>query len=202
MHAHRGNKVCTNRLLAPQPVLERRLLAGLGASVFNPAVVSYTLQNFERQLLREIEKRTGETCAPEKQIADLERKIRNCTTAIAEGRAFKSLLEQLGFLEAELQQAKARAESAKPGALRVRMQDTRRFVEGKLHELQKLLNAEPRMARAELAKHIQKRIVLKPEGKTYVAVGDWNLLGVVSYDGAGGQNRTGYARLFRAALYQ
>jgi len=24
---------------------------------------------------------------------------------------------------------------------------------------------------------------------------------VVSYDGAGGQNRTGYARLFRAALY-
>jgi len=25
---------------------------------------------------------------------------------------------------------------------------------------------------------------------------------VVSYGGAGGQNRTGYARLFRAALYQ
>jgi site-specific DNA recombinase len=202
MHAHRGNKVCTNSLLVPQPVLETQLLAGLEASVFNPAVVSYTLQSFERQLLREIEKRTGETCAPEKHIADLERKSRNCAAAIAEGRAFKSLLEQLGFLEAELQQAKERAESAKPGALRVRMQDTRRFVEGKLHELQKLLSAEPRMARAELAKHIQKRIVLKAEGKTYVAVGDWNLLGVVSYGGAGGQNRTGYARLFRAALYR
>ena len=183
-------------------MLETRLLAGLEASVFNPAVVSYTLQSFERQLLREIEKHASETCALEKQIADLERKIRNCTTAIAEGGAFKSLLEQLGFLEAELQQAKARAESVKPGALRVRMQDTRRFVEGKLRELQKLLNAEPRMARAELAKHIQTRIVLKPEGKTYFAVGDWNLLGVVSYGGAGGQNRTGYARLFRAALYQ
>jgi hypothetical protein len=185
MHAHRGNKVCTNSLLVPQPVLETQLLAGLEASVFNPPVVSYTLQDFEQQLLREIERRAGETCAPEKQIADLERKIRNCTAAIAEGRAFKSLLEQLGSLEAELQQTKARAESAKPGALRVRMQDTRRFVEGKLRELQKLLNAKPRMARMEMARHIKKRIVHRPEGKTYVAVGDWNL-GGVSYGGAGG----------------
>jgi hypothetical protein len=100
--------------------------------------------------------------------------------------AFTSLLEQLGFLEAELQRTKAPAESAKPGALRVRMQDTRCFVEGKLRELQKLLNAKPRMARIELGMYIQKRIVLKPEGKKYVAVGDWNLLGAVSYDGAGG----------------
>ena len=86
----------------------------------------------------------------------------------------------------------------------MQMQDTRRFVEGKLRELHMLLNAKPRMARMariELGKYIQKRIVLKPEGKRYVAVGDWNLLGLVSYGGAGGQNRTGYARLFRAALY-
>jgi hypothetical protein len=57
------------------------------------------------------------------------------------------------------------------------------------------------MARAELAKHIQTRIVLKPEGKTYVAVGDWNLLGVVSYGGAGGQNRSLEANIkFRIEL--
>ena len=36
MHAHRGNKVCTNSLLVPQPVLETQLLAGLQVSVFNP----------------------------------------------------------------------------------------------------------------------------------------------------------------------
>jgi hypothetical protein len=149
MHAHRGNKVCTSSLLVPQPVLETQLLAGLEASVFSPAVVSYTLQEFEQQLRREIEKCTGETCAFEEQIADLERKIRNCTAAIAEGRAFKSVLEQLGSLEAELQETKARAESAKPGALRVLMQDIGRFVESKLHDLQKRLNADPKMARAE-----------------------------------------------------
>jgi site-specific DNA recombinase len=201
MHAHRGNKVCTNSLLIPQSVLETRFLAGLETSVFNPTVVSYTLQSFECQLLREIETHAGEAGAREKKITDLERKIRDCTAAIAEGRAFKSLLDQLSFLEAELQQAKTSLESARPGALRIRMQDTRRFVDAKLRDLQKLLNAEPRMARAEMAKHIQNKIVLRPEGKTYVAVGDWNLLGVVSYGGAGGQNRTGYARLFRAALY-
>jgi site-specific DNA recombinase len=44
MHAHRGNTVCTNSLLVPQPVLETRLLAGLAATVFNPTVVTYTLQ--------------------------------------------------------------------------------------------------------------------------------------------------------------
>jgi hypothetical protein len=89
----------------------------------------------------------------------------------------------------------------KPEGVRARIRDTRRFVEAGLNDLQKLLNGEPRLARAELAKHIQK-IVLTPQGKTYVAVGDWNLLGLGSYSGAGGQNRTGYARLFRAALYQ
>jgi hypothetical protein len=80
---------------------------------------------------------------------------------------------------------KSRNCSRSAGALRIRMQDTRRVVEAKLRDLQKLLNAEPRMARAEMARHIQKRIVLRPGGKTYVAVGDWNL-DVVSYGGAGG----------------
>jgi hypothetical protein len=46
------------------------------------------------------------------------------------------------------------------------------------------------------------KITLTPAaGESYTLTGDWDLLGVRS-DGAGGQNRTGYARLFRAALYQ
>jgi site-specific DNA recombinase len=201
MHAHRGDAVCTNSLLVPQKVLETALLDGLQDSIFNPTVVSCTLKSFEQQLLKEIENRPSEASTLEKKIADIERKVRNCTMAIAEGHAFKSLLDQLGSLEAELQQTKARLGNARPEAVRVRMQETRLFVEAELRDLQRLLNAEPRMARAEMAKHIEKRIVLRPEGKAYVAVGDWNLLGVVSYGGAGGQNRTGYARLFRAALY-
>jgi hypothetical protein len=43
-------------------------------------------------------------------------------------------------------------------------------------------------------------ITLTPGGTTFRITGDWKLLGGRS-GGAGGQNRTGYARLFRAALY-
>ena len=201
MHAHRGDKVCTNGLLVSQAVLEAQLLAGLQATVLNPVVVSYTLRSFEQQLLREIENHAGETGAFRKKISDLDRKIRNCTTAIAEGHAFKSLLDQISLFEKELQETKLHLENMKPEGMRVRMRDTRRFVDANLCDLRKLLNGEPRLARAELAKHIRK-IVLTPEGKTYIAGGEWSLLGLGSYDGAGGQNRTGYARLFRAALYQ
>jgi hypothetical protein len=47
------------------------------------------------------------------------------------------------------------------------------------------LNRDQKLARAELAKHIRK-IILTPHGKTYVATGEWNLSGLVSYGGAGG----------------
>jgi hypothetical protein len=53
----------------------------------------------------------------------------------------------------------------------------------------------------EIAKHI-KSITLMPEGKGGAIKygGEWKSLG--DTDGAEGQNRTGYAGLFRAALYQ
>jgi hypothetical protein len=54
-------------------------------------------------------------------------------------------------------------------------------------------------AKAEFPKH-GTGIVLTPEGSSFRISGDRNLLGG-RLDGAGGQNRTGYARLFRAALY-
>jgi hypothetical protein len=77
------------------------------------------------------------------------------------------MLEHVGLLEAELEQARSEREDIRPEGLRVRMRDTRRFVETKLGNLRKLLSGEASMARAELAKHIQ-RIVLTREGKTYV----------------------------------
>ena len=189
MHTHRGNAVCTNSLLVSQVVLETHLLAALQATVFDPAVVSYTLKSFEQQLLRNIQNHAGETRVLENQVADLDRKIRNCANAIAEGYAFESLLEKIALLETEMRQAKARLEDARPEGLGVRMRDTRRFVEARLGDVQKLLNRKPQLARAELAKHI-RRITLTPRAKTHVAVGEWNLLGLVSYGGAGGQSRT------------
>jgi hypothetical protein len=185
MHAYRGNKVCTNGLLVAQSVLETQILAGLQNTVLNPLVVNYVLKTFEQELIRAIEDRGCETSMLDRKIADLEKKIRNCTTAIADGHPYQSLLEQVGILEAEMQHARSERECIRPEGIRARMRDTRRFVATNLGNLRGLLSGEARMARAELAKHIQ-RIVLTREGKTYVAAGNWSLLGLGCYDGAGG----------------
>jgi hypothetical protein len=57
------------------------------------------------------------------------------------------------------------------------------------------------LSACSLVNDVLAAITLKPEGSTFRIAGELNLLGGHS-DGAGGQNRTGYARLFRAALYQ
>jgi hypothetical protein len=43
-------------------------------------------------------------------------------------------------------------------------------------DLRKLLNSEPRIARAAIGKHVQK-ITLTPEGRAFIASGSWDLLG-------------------------
>jgi hypothetical protein len=60
------------------------------------------------------------------------------------------------------------------------VKDARRFAEARLKELELVLNREPRVARAEIAKHVQK-ITLTPEGRTYIASGTWDVLGAENH---------------------
>src|SRR5262249_51581281 len=57
-------------------------------------------------------------------------------------------------------------------------------------------------AKAELRQHITEPITLRPGANRPIASGEWGLLGVCNSGGAGGQSRTAYAGLFRAALYR
>ena len=93
-----------------------------------------------------------------------------------------------------------RLETMKPEAVRVRIRETRRFVEAELSDLRKLLNGEPRLARTVLAKHIRK-IVLGPQENAYLAVSDWNLLGLGSYGGARGARFATVVRMHLAFLW-
>jgi len=83
-----------------------------------------------------------------------------------------------------MQQAKEQLETVRSKSARMRLRDTRHFVGADLRDVQKLLNRNRKLARAELAKHIPK-IVLTPQNGIYLGVGDWRLLRVVSYGGAG-----------------
>jgi site-specific DNA recombinase len=196
MHAYRGSQVCGNKLLIPRRVLEAQLLAGLQANVLRPEVIDYTLRRFEEELTKiargeELAKaRTGDAKALEAKKAKIEEGIANCTNAIAEGQPSRFLIAKLSELERDLEAVFASLRGAQPNAVRCQLKDTRRFVEVRLKDLQKLLNAEPRIVRAAIGKHVQK-ITMTPDGRTYIASGSWDLLGA----GAGAVSMVPGARI-------
>ena len=179
MHAYRGDRVCTNNLLIARLALEQQLLRGLQAKVLHPDVVAYTFRRFEEELARLLSQQSGEMAAARRRVELVERRIRNCTEAIASMGLSNSLRAQLTDLETEHCELTQKLASSEPGAVRLQLRDTRRFVEARLKNLQSLWTGEARLVRAEVAKHVEK-ITLTPEGRTYIASGTWNLLGSVA----------------------
>jgi hypothetical protein len=84
--------------------------------------------------------------------------------------------------------------------LDAKLQEMQELVRSRLVDVRSSLFVDAPRAKAELSKHCTA-ITLTPTDLSFRMSGDWGLLGGRLY-GAGGQNRTGYARLFRAALYQ
>jgi site-specific DNA recombinase len=202
-HAQRGNAVCKNNLLIRRRDLERQLLAGLQACVLHSDVVAYTLARFEEQLSKALASRSQGDAYLRCQAAEIERGIVNQLRALRDAYS-PAITADLAKLESKLAGVRARLNTSDPQTLKRQVRDTKRFVESRLSDLSALWDGEARIAREEIAKHVGK-ITLKPMIRTYIATGVWDWLGSTGtrgyYGGAGGQNRTGYARLFRAALY-
>jgi site-specific DNA recombinase len=179
MHAYRGDRVCTNSLLIARRLLEGQLLAGLQAKVLHPDVVGYALSLLEERLVRRMNQQGTETASLRPRVEQLERQIRNCTEAVASMGLSTFLRAQLTDLETQHQELRGKLASLEPRTVRLQLRDTRRFVEARFQSLQSMLTGEPRLARAEIAKHVEK-IILTPEGRTYIASGTWDLLGSVA----------------------
>ncbi len=176
MHAYRGPQVCGNNLLVPRRSLEEQLLAGLQAKVLHPDVTEYTLRGFEEALAKAANSRRSGVSDLERRKATIEQQIANCTEAIADGQPSRFLIGKLGELERELDTVAGKIVTSQPEAVRSCIRNTRRFVEVRQRDLRKLLNSEPRIARAAIGKHVQK-ITLTPEGRAFIASGSWDLLG-------------------------
>ena len=131
----------------------------------------------------------------------LESEVTNLANAIAQGDFSPALRRALADRERQIGEITTKLLEARPDSLRSKLRNIRSFVVRRMQDLRALLNSDVGHVRAELAKHID-RVTLTPTGDAYVASGTWNFVGRGSINGAGGQNRTGYARLFRAALYQ
>jgi len=126
--------------------------------------------------------------------------VANLACVIAEGHQSPGLLAELSRREKELSTISDDLRTCDQGGFEGRLEEVDAFVRKRLQDVRSLLVSDVPRAKAELAKHCTA-IVIQPEGNTYRINGHWDLLGGRS-GGAGGQNRTAYAGLFRAALYR
>jgi hypothetical protein len=165
-----------------------------------PEVVEYVLNNFESALLKALDDLGGELEQMRRRKDELEREVDNLAQVVAQGDFSPALRAALVTREREISDITAKLLESRPDSLRVKLRNIRSFVVHHMRDVRELVNSETARTWAIFAKHIE-RITLTPTGDHYMASGTWNFMGRGSIDGAGGQNRTGYARLFRAALY-
>jgi site-specific DNA recombinase len=200
-NSYRGDTICKNSVRVFRQELESRLLAGLQDQIMRPEVVEYVLNNFESALLKALDDLGGELEQMRRRKDELEREVDNLAQVVAQGDFSPALRAALVTREREISDITAKLLESRPDSLRVKLRNIRSFVVHHMRDVRELVNSETARTRAIFAKHIE-RITLTPTGEHYMASGTWNFMGRGSIDGAGGQNRTGYARLFRAALYQ
>jgi chromosome segregation ATPase len=139
----------------------------------------------------------------------IEAEVGRLVQAIADGQSSKSLTAAIAEREVEQKAIMDRLLEPGPGSLTEMLANLRAVAMEHLANLRKLVShpANVEQTRAALAEHFGtfKMEPVRENGKlSYRYHGKIDFFGdraVARTGGAGGQNRTGYARLFRAALY-
>jgi site-specific DNA recombinase len=175
---HRGG--CENDLYIRRDDLEDLLLGKLQSEVLQPEVVDYALMEFQRQLEAALGSLSDDLVGMRQRKTRLEAEVRRLVSAVAESGHSKSLLEEIGRKEAELQSITDRLVSATPESIESRVGEIKSFVTSGLNDLRGLLRKDTALARTELLKH-SSEITMTPhrdsDRRFYVADGKWDLLG-------------------------
>jgi site-specific DNA recombinase len=198
---------CSNDRRIRSDQLEAELLGKLQQDVLSPEAIDYVFERLEVELSKHLNRIDGDLETMRQRKAKLDGEIRNLTRMAADGMDGPSLRQAITEREAEISRLTAKTLGRGKGTVHTQIRKLRKFVESNLRGLRALLSSDDNVpaVRMELSKHIQE-ITIMPgaDANSIKYKGKWNLLGdgVRSWDGAEGQNRTGYAGLFRAALYQ
>jgi site-specific DNA recombinase len=196
---------CTNTRRISSDVLESQLLEKLQREVLAPEAIDYVFRRLEVELAKQLTRIDSNLENMRRRKAELEGELENLTRAVASGLDSASIRKGIAEREAEISALTARVLGRKKDSVRNQIRDLRKFVMASVGDFRALISANDSAAatRMELAKHV-KEIVLSPgDGDEIKYTGKWDLLGDGgNMDGAEGQNRTGYAGLFRAALYR
>ena len=209
VHYQRGDSVCENAALVRRDELEQSLLKGLADSVLRIEVIDYAVARMEEALRKGHEKLNAELERMRQRKLQLEAELARLVNAIADGQPSQIFMTAIGERERELQAITNRLLEPGPGTLRATLDELRTFAVSRLTKIRELISHPESidLARAVLAEHFGT-FTLEPtiqDGEpVYLAHGKVDFFGeevMARTGGAGGQNRTGYARLFRAALY-
>jgi site-specific DNA recombinase len=210
LHNQRGDAVCSNALTIRRDDLEDRLLRGLSESVLRPEAIDYAVDRISQELQQRFESFDSELERLRQRKQQIHSEIARLVQAIAEGQPSQSLMAAIGDRERELREITDKLLEPRPGSLRGTLDELRKFATERLANLRKLIShpESVHQARAVMAEQFGK-LTLTPVREngalSYAARGKVDFFGeqaMIRVGGAGGQNRTGYARLFRAALYQ
>ncbi|HEY2461394.1 MAG TPA: recombinase family protein [Candidatus Acidoferrum sp.] len=196
LHQTRG--ICDNAVVVRRDRLESELMAGFYQNVLREDIATLALEEFKRQLKARMDDARSHLSGMRQRREKLKAEIANLASVIANGHNSAALLDELGNRERELEAISDDLFAADGRGFDAKLASIEEFVQRRLQDVREFLHADVPRAKSELAKHCTA-ITLTPESETFRISGNWNLLGGRS-DGAGGQNRTGYARLFRAAL--
>ena len=165
---HWNRKACSNKVTVRHSAIEGDLFRELQNAVLAPSAVDYLTAK-----LLKAQERHATTSDHEKRDRELESEIGRTVRAITKMGDSEALLDSLRALESEKRELAAVRETSK----RLTAEEIRGLVSGAITDIPKLLAKSPQLAKAKLSQHVSSvRMLPQPDG-TYIAEGEWDLLG-------------------------
>ena len=165
---HWNRKACSNKVTVRHSAVENDFFRELQSEVLSPSVVDY----LTAKLLKAQQKQTAAS-DHEKRDRELQSEISRIVSAIAAIGHSQALLDSLQARESERRRLSAAKETSK----QLSAEEIRTLVSGALTDIPKLLAKAPQLAKTKLAQHVDSiRLIPQPDG-TYIAEGEWDLLG-------------------------
>jgi DNA invertase Pin-like site-specific DNA recombinase len=165
---HWNRKDCDNPLTIRNDDLEHVLFDQLQQAVLTPEAVDYLVE----RVLKSQNRRKG-VADHKGELREIGAKIDRIIAAIEAVGHSDELLKSLKALE-----SRKRELSAKDGSgHQLSEPEIRRRIAGALQEISDLLAKSPQLAKSKLTEHVDAiRLLPQPDG-TYIAEGEWDLLG-------------------------
>jgi site-specific DNA recombinase len=166
---HWNRKACSNRITVRSRDVEARLLAGLQDEVLSDQIIDTIVE----KALQAVRKKDA-TTQREARIRELEGEIKRLVSAISKIEDSDAMLGALKDREAELRELKA----AKASGTELTEEGIRSSVRKALSDIPSLLKKAPKQAKAKLSEHLKTIDMIPQSDGSYVASGEWDLLGV------------------------